>query len=213
MRSSKQKNYRQLNRQQQISENDPFTVNRYKQFLRHLPENVETVLDVGCNTGRGGITLKNLNPQLRIIGLDCLESRLAQLPDVYEERICGYSTDIPLVDACIDAILAGEFIEHLYLEDVTQTLREFYRLLKLEGKLLLTTPNPNYLLLKLTGNSVLGGAHVSQHYPLELKKLLQANKFDNLKLYGSGKVSLLFGEKFPLLAVYGSYLTIGEKSL
>ena len=205
--------YEKLNTLQHSSETDPFTIERYHQFFKHLPKTTQTILDVGCNTGRGGETLKKLNPHLTILGLDCVESRLEKLPKTaYDRKICSYSTNIALESNYLDAMVAGEFIEHLYEEDVKQTLLEFYRTLKSPGRLLLTTPNPDYLRLKLTGGSVLGGAHVSQHYPNILKEELETIGFSNIKILGSGKMSRLLGEKFPLFTLYGSYLAIADKS-
>ncbi len=207
-------NYKELNESQVFSETDPFTVERYQQFFQHFPTSAKTILDIGCNTGRGGSVLKKLNKDLRIIGLDCVENRLERLPlGIYDAKVCSYSTNITLGDSSIDGIVAGEFIEHLYPDDVNQTLKEFYRILKPEGRLLLTTPNPNYLLLQLTGRSVLGGAHVSQHYPADLSERLKELGFDGIKVLGSGKVYRFFGQYFPWLRVYGSYLVIANKVL
>ncbi len=207
------KGYIELNEAQEFSETDPFTPGRYAQFFRYFHESTKTVLDVGCNVGRGGAVLKSLNSNLKLIGLDCVESRLSRLPlGIYDRTLCSYSTNIQVEDSCFDAIVAGEFIEHLYDRDVIQTLTEFYRVLKPQGRLLLTTPNPNYLRLKLTGGSVLGGAHVSQHYPSSLKRLLEQVGFSEIRLQGSGKVSSWLGERFPVLAIYGSYLVIADKS-
>lgn len=51
-----------VNRAQAISESDSFTQARYCQMFRHFPARVRNVLDVGCNTGRGGAVLKSLDP-------------------------------------------------------------------------------------------------------------------------------------------------------
>ena len=58
------KNYEAINLLQPESEHDPFTVERYHQFFKHFPVVTQTVLDIGCNTGRGGKVLKELNPNL-----------------------------------------------------------------------------------------------------------------------------------------------------
>lgn len=206
------KSYEQMNILQELSEADPFTLERYRQFFDHFPNHAKSVLDVGCNTGRGGSVFKELNPQVELVGLDCLQSRLEKIPkNIYIQTICAYSTNIPS-KKLFDVVVAGEFIEHIYSADVTQTLKEFYKVIRPGGRLLLTTPNPNYLLLKLTGRSVLGEAHVSQHYPADLKEKLERVGFVNVKFYGSGKVSRILGEKFPFLALYGSYLTVTDKN-
>ncbi|MEQ8541756.1 MAG: methyltransferase domain-containing protein [Coleofasciculus sp. D1-CHI-01] len=206
------RNYEELNIAQEVSETDPFTRERYKQFYCHFPDDVQTVIDIGCNTGRGGQILKELNPSLKVVGLDCVASRLAKIsPDIYVNTICSYSSNIESPDFSFDVVVAGEFIEHIYPDEVLSTLQEFYRILKPAGRLLLTTPNPNYLRLKLTGGSVLGGAHVSQHYSTDLKQQLESVGFVNVEITGSGKVTRILGEKFPILSLYGSYLVIATK--
>jgi SAM-dependent methyltransferase len=201
-----------LNREQEISEVDPFTEHRYHQFVRHFSPRTREVLDVGCNTGRGGAIMKALLPGLRITGMDCVPERVAALDElVYETKICGFTNAIPLAAESFDAIVAGEFIEHLPPDQVYPTLCEFFRLLRLKGSLLLTTPNPRYLKNKLRGISVLGGAHISQHYIGNLRRRLRDIGFSGIKIRGSGRVSTVLGERFPFRAVYGSYLAKATK--
>jgi 2-polyprenyl-3-methyl-5-hydroxy-6-metoxy-1,4-benzoquinol methylase len=187
------------------AEVDRFTPNRYRQFFRHLDlnEREKIVLDVGCNSGIGGEVLK----------LDCVPSNLEKLSsEVYNQKICSDSTNISLDENSVDRIVCGEFIEHLYEEDVLKTLSELFRVLTPGGKLLLTTPNPNYIRLKIEGKSVLGGPHVSEHHPGTLKHKLTDVGFVNPRILGSGKMSNFLGENFPVLSMYGSYLAIVDKS-
>lgn len=202
----------ELNRQQAVSEADPFTERRYRQFVDHFAPQTHEVLDVGCNTGRGGMVMKTIWPSLRITGVDCVPERVGALdPEVYETKICGFTHDLPLPPESFDAIVAGEFLEHISPALVFPTLCEFFRLLKLGGLLLMTTPNPNYLRNSLAKKSVLGGAHVSQHYIGNLRWRLKDVGFSAIKIRGSGRVSIVLGEAFPWRAVYGSYLALAEK--
>lgn len=204
--------YEALNVGHLESEIDSFTEERYRQFYKYCPTDTESVLDVGCNTGRGGRVLKVLNKKLAISGLDIVEDRLNRLPDdVYTEKLLGVSTDIPVEDESFDAVCAGEFVEHLYPADVDKSLAEFFRVLKIGGRLLLTTPNPSDIKRRVRGQTVLGGPHVSQHHADALKFRLRMTGFSRVRVYGSGKVSRYLGYHFPLLSVYGSYLVSGQK--
>lgn len=205
--------YEELNLQQIVSESDPFTKERYQQFYRFFPKGIHSVLDIGCNTGRGGEQLKSLNPNLEISGLDCVELRLNKLSSkVYKNRIYGVSTEIPCGDRTFDVIVAGEFIEHLYSIDVNKTLGEIFRVLKVGGRLLLTTPNPLDIKKIIRGESIMDdSSHVSQHFPDTLKLQLRMTGFSSVRVFGSGKTTRYIGYHFPLLHVYGSYLLIGDK--
>jgi len=206
-----EKDYEALNLLQTESEQDPFTEERYHQFYKLLPPGARSVLDIGCNTGRGGSVLKSLDTNLKVYGLDAVKDRLDRLPkQVYEEGVHGYSTKIPNEDGTYDAVVAGEFIEHIYQSDVDQTLGEIFRVLKVGGRLLLTTPNPSDIKRKWRGHSILGGAHVSQHFADTLRLKLRMAGFSRVRIYGSGKVSRYLGFHFPLF-IYGSYLAMGDK--
>ena len=207
-------NYSQINILQTRSETDSGTVYRYKQFYANMEKKNDNlvILDVGCNTGRGGEVLKCLlNNKYLLFGVDCVEECLKKASKIYNAVLNCYSTAIPLSNESIDCILAGEFIEHLSVEDALKSLHEFYRLLKPNSQILLTTPNPGYLKLKLTGFSVLGGAHLSQYYPHKLKKIMKDVGFTNIIIKGSGRVAKYIGDFWPFMCIYGSYLLSAQK--
>jgi 2-polyprenyl-3-methyl-5-hydroxy-6-metoxy-1,4-benzoquinol methylase len=201
------------NRSQTCSETDSFTPQRYHQFYAHFPRDTKTVLDVGCNTGRGGQVLKTMDASLKITGLDLVPERIAILDRaVYTHAICGSSTAIPAEDGSFDVIVGGELVEHLPPGQVDTTLAEFFRLLRLNGRLLLTTPNPKYLKNRLKHLSVLlGPSHLSQHFADCLSFRMRSVGFSKVKVFGSGRVSRYLGQRFPLLSIYGSYLIRGDK--
>jgi 2-polyprenyl-3-methyl-5-hydroxy-6-metoxy-1,4-benzoquinol methylase len=201
-----------LNRDHVISETDTFTERRYRQFVSHFAPNTRTVLDVGCNTGRGGAVMMAIKPGLEITGLDCLPERIEALNRlIYKQAVCAFTENIELPSDSFDAIVAGELIEHVPPDLVFPTLCEFFRLLRLKGRLLMTTPNPQYLKNRLTGATVLGEKHVSQHRPRSLRRRLEDIGFSQIRIKGSGRVSIALGEHFPVLAAYGSYLAEAVK--
>ena len=203
----------EANRGQMVSETDSFTPDRYRQMQGHFPTAVKRVLDIGCNTGRGGQILKSCDPALELTGMDCVPERLEALDKkIYQHVLCGFSNAIPAADKSFDAVVGGEFIEHVPPAQIDQTLAEFFRILRLKGRLILTTPNPNYLKNKFKHLSVLlERSHLSQHYPDALAWRLRQIGFSNIAIFGSGRVSSYLGQRFPVRSVYGSYLICGDK--
>jgi ubiquinone/menaquinone biosynthesis C-methylase UbiE len=195
------------NREQSVSESDGFTEDRYRQFGGYLPLGEAKVLDVGCGIGRGGAVLRSLFPDMKLVGMDCVPERVEVIPRaIYADAVCAFADNLPFSDRSFDAIVAGEFLEHVPPEKIEATLCEFFRILKLKGQLILTTPNPGYLKNKLKGLSVmLDPSHVTQHYPSSLRSRLKNVGFSSIRIQGSGRVSKLLGTYFPL-SLYGSYL-------
>jgi len=203
----------QLNREQSFSETDLFTERRYRQFARHLGAGFTgQVLDVGCNTGRGARAFVDSAPGVKLDGVELVPERIERLPaGLYRTVYQGLLEDMPADSGPYDALLMGEIVEHVPLAVFEAFIDQSVRLLAPGGRILLTTPNPHYLLLRRrAGGTVLGGAHVSVHCPVALRQFLAWKGLAVETVTGSGKVSGLVGEKLPM-AVYGSYLLIARK--
>ncbi|WP_018618496.1 class I SAM-dependent methyltransferase [Spirosoma luteum] len=199
----------EANQQQTWSEHSKFTLDRYRQFARHLPGNSLRVLDCGCNTGRGGNVLKQLFPGIDLYGIDLLPERIEQIPaGVYHRAVAGSAAELPFEADFFDGIVAGEFVEHLADPDLLSTFREFKRVLKPGGKILLTTPNPeSYLVTKMGRTHIFDDpSHVNIMATGILKDKLATCGLTLVSIAGSGKASRYVGERFPLFNVYGSYL-------
>jgi hypothetical protein len=65
--------------------------------------------------------------------------------------------------------------------------------------------------LAMTGRSVYGPGHLTQHHAHLLRARLMMHGFKHVRIRGSGRVSRYAGERFPLRAIYGSYLVSAEK--
>ncbi len=204
--------YVKANKAQLWSETDSFTLDRYKQFAKKI-KNPNIILDIGCNTGRGGLVLKKLFPNAEIMGLDIIEERLQKIPtNIYSKIFCSTVQEMQMQDNYFDAIVAGEVIEHIPPEDVSIFLRTCYRLLKKGGLLLLTTPNPKSFLVKLGRDAVFNDpSHVSIMNSKQLAELEKNEGFSKINVKGSGKAIRYIPEWFPMLNLFGSYLTIARK--
>jgi 2-polyprenyl-3-methyl-5-hydroxy-6-metoxy-1,4-benzoquinol methylase len=202
-----------LNREQHFSETDPFSERRYRQFAKYLGAGFTgRVLDVGCNTGRGGQVFLGDAPKAVLDGVELVPERIERIPaGVYRKVYQGLLEDMPQDAGPYDALLMGELIEHVPLDVFEELLNRVMDLLAPGGQLLLTTPNPHYLMLRRrSGGSVLGGAHVSVHCPVALRQFLSWKGLEVRVVTGSGRVSGILGEKLPMF-LYGSYLLIARK--
>ena len=200
------------NRMQKASEIDNFTEDRYRQMCENLPAGPISVLDVGCGLGRGGSVIKELRPAASLIGLDCVPERIEKLDRaIYADAVVSFTHVLPFEDRSIDAIIAGEFLEHVPPRFIEQTICEFFRVLKLKGIVSLTTPNPRYIKNRVLNLSVLTDpSHMTQHYPEVLRKRIMGVGFSSIRILGSGKVSRILGQGFPLF-LYGSYILTANK--
>lgn len=201
------------NQRQVWSETDNFALERYAQFINYLPLDAIAILDVGCNTGRGGVLIKQKQPHRQLWGIDLVEDRIRRVPNgVYEHLLVGSATSIDADDNSFDAIIAGEFVEHVPAPALSIVLSEFYRVLKPNGRVLLTTPNPTSFLVHIRKHDIFADpSHVNIMAKTELIDYLHQAGFVNNRVIGSGKVSRYLGDRFPLFNVYGSYLSVSDK--
>ena len=98
------------------------------------------ILDVGCG---GGQLLENFAkfPQVEVYGVDISEKAL-QIARTrgYKVFLCNVETEkLPFNDESIDIVVVNDLLEHLITPD--NLLREVYRILKREGKLVISVPN------------------------------------------------------------------------
>lgn len=110
--------------------------------LERLSENTEinSIMDVGCGTGKQAGLLKEKYQNIKFKGLDFSEAtyKFLQNSKIFDEVFLGCSNKLPLDDNCIDLALSMENLEHLYKENVYNAMEELKRISKC---ILITTPN------------------------------------------------------------------------
>jgi len=195
------------NLRQVWSENDPYTLERYADFCRYLADG-QSILDIGCNTGRGGEYLRGRFPNAYLCGLDLLADRVARIPpEIFDEVHCGDITTWTTARK-FDRIIAGEVIDHVPPEAVHAMLLKCRSLLTDFGVIIFTTPNPRSLLVLLGRRSVFRDpSHVNIMTPSALQAAARRAGLKVTAVQGSGKATRLFG-RLPILPLYGSYVAV-----
>jgi SAM-dependent methyltransferase len=108
--------------------------------IRHLlrEEEAGQLLDVGCSSG--AVSFPLLAEGWTVYGMDLWLPPLIQASASGIRAVIGnVAESLPFVSGTLDAVLAGEIIEHVV--DTDALLIEIHRVLRPGGVLVLTTPN------------------------------------------------------------------------
>ena len=109
---------------------------RIKETISLIPEDVTSLADIGCGNGVFLNQLKNLKPDLRLLGIDRSEAAIKYLTT---EKKIGSINSIDLPSASFDCISCLEVIEHLPFDIYEQSLDELIRVTS--KYLLISVPN------------------------------------------------------------------------
>lgn len=104
------------------------------------------ILDFGCGIGELAGDIQEINPKSKIFGVDTSEKAIKKARDRFK-NLTFYAVQeeqsLPLETGKIDFILAADVIEHIYSTE--KTFLEFVRVLRVGGKILITTPYCGFL--------------------------------------------------------------------
>ncbi len=113
--------------------NHDFLKGKIEKIIEWIPEDVQTIVDVGC--GNGVIT-NVLGSHYNVTGVDRSEHALES---VETKKLSASADSIPLPDQSFDMVFSSELLEHLNDELLKGTIAEMKRLSK--KYVFITVPN------------------------------------------------------------------------
>lgn len=199
-------------------------------YLRRLRmigfENHACVLDAGCGFGQWSLALAQLgNRHIHACDIDAdriatFSNILAELGEKHIEPVVSSLESLPYPDASIDAIFAYGCV---HASDVPRSLKEFYRVIKPEGKVYFTMNAFGFYAQRWLENT----KRTEDHFPRlsmarifmstamsqkekrkilpygqifekeEMRLLMENSGFKNINIKGEGETGLHGEEPFP----------------
>jgi|GEM_PF-2398249 len=120
------------NQSQLWTEVAEYQKNVREDITRFIPEDVKTILDVGCGSG---YIINSLAEKYDCTGIDISETALTQ---VTVKKFIGSAEDLPFPDESFDLVMINDVLEHLPESVFTKTLAELRRVAK--KYILITVP-------------------------------------------------------------------------
>ncbi len=110
---------------------------KVKLILDYIPEEVVSILDIGCGNG---IITNELGGKFQVCGVDISEEALKQ---VKGETIVASADSIPVENNTWDMVFSSEMLEHLPDDVLDKTMDEIKRIAR--KYVFITVPNKEYL--------------------------------------------------------------------
>jgi SAM-dependent methyltransferase len=172
---------------------------KFEEVAARIGEN-DRVLDIGCGPGSFLAILGDLKKGVRATGVDIASSQIQFAIENIASRFSGDrigfvqfegrddgGVELPFEDETFDKITMIEVIEHIHPYIALKTLEEAKRVLKKDGRIILTTPNylSHWVVLEwiLEKRSLVKyhDQHISKFTPNSITKFLEGAGLEIMK--------------------------------
>lgn len=163
---------------------DPTIGKRLRKILSHVDLGKKTVLDVAGGTGYIGQTIKQMGGTY--INIDISTGMLS----LAKEKLSAMKGDhllvlsdvhnIPLRSNMVDVALVSEVLEHV--QNPTLVLREVNRVLKPDGKVIVTNPNPFWAPIQFVAEKVKYKAPEGPHTYIYHRALMKSIRLEGFSI-------------------------------
>lgn len=111
-----------------------------KYFLdRYFPK-AGVFVEAGSGTAETSLRVNKFGGDRLLVAVDIVLPVLSMCHPIMDVRICGDIFHLPFRDASIDGIWNFGVMEHFTQDQINQIMREFYRVLRPEGRIILFWP-------------------------------------------------------------------------
>jgi len=124
----------------------------YKNTVKNLGSVSGKIFDIGCGYGDLLLELKRQNKNIDLYGIDISKNAVDYCKKLGINADIGNVDSMPYPDKTFDLVVMSLVIEHVI--DQEKALNEVYRILKDNGRLLLTTDNVWWLVMMQIKNIV-----------------------------------------------------------
>ncbi|KAF5434011.1 Ubiquinone/menaquinone biosynthesis C-methylase UbiE [Candidatus Methanophagaceae archaeon] len=150
-----------------------------KSVLKSEVKDGSLILDIGGYDGFIASDIKKSFPNIRITVVDTDKSGLLLAKERGLNTLCASALELPIEDNQVDVVFCLDLIEHI--EEDNKLVKELARVLKIDGKVILTTPMQNGISFPLLNRKKtevinISWGHVRKGYTLEaIEQLFQNN--------------------------------------
>lgn len=156
---------------------------RYKFCLSYSKD--KTVVSIACGSGYGEYLLATDGMAKKVIGIDYSKEAIEYAKENYKSNNLLFfqrdALDNRLDDLAADLIISLETIEHIKQDK--KLLKEFFRILKPGGILILSTPNKAFSYRNLFSIKPINNYHIREYRRKKIFKLLSGH-FENIEFFG-----------------------------